>query len=122
MIRREKLRRRNARNARRSGRGIDNVRKNGKRNVKESVKRSMKRRNLTGNGKRKSTVGDIEMTTMTAEERTEEMTDGVIASAIAIAPLIATTAFLRNQAQTTMMRVGQRYHIGGLKVDLTNLI
>ena len=70
------------------------------------------------------------MTMMTAEKSTEEMTDpgrGVIASAIttvrlAIAPLIPTMAFFWNQAQMTMTRVGPRYHIGGPKVDLTNLI
>ena len=70
------------------------------------------------------------MTMMTAEKSTEEMTDpgrGVIASAIttvrlAIAPLIPTMAFFWNQAQTTMKDQGPRYHIGGPKVDLTNLI
>lgn len=129
MIRHEKLRRRNESNARQSERGIDIVRKNRKRNVKESMKRSMKR-NLTDNRKRKSIIEDIEMTMMTAEKSTEEMTDpgrGVIASAIttvrlAIAPLIPTMAFFWNQAQTMMTRVGPRYHIGGPKVDLTNLI
>ena len=79
---------------------------------------------------KKSILEDIEMTTMTAEERTEEMTDpvrGGIASAIttirlAIAPLISTMAFPQNQAQMTITRVEPRHHIGGLKVDLTNLI
>ena len=106
-------------------RGIDIVRKNRKRNVKESMKR-----NLTDNRKRKSIIEDIEMTMMTVEKSTEEMTDpgrGVIASAIttvglAITPLIPTMAFFWNQAQTTMTRVGPRYHIGSPKVDLTNLI
>ena len=122
MIRREKLRRRNESNARRE-------RKNRKRNVKESVKRSMKR-NLTDNRKRKSIIEDIEISMMTAEKSTEEMTDpvrGVIVSAIttvrlAITRLIPTMTFLQNQAQTTMTRVGPRYHIGGLNVALTNLI
>lgn len=79
---------------------------------------------------KKSILEDIEMTTMTAEERTEEMTDpvrGGIASVIttirlAIAPLIPTMAFPQNQAQMTMTMVEPRHHIGGLKVDLTNLI
>lgn len=61
---------------------------------------------------KKSILEDIEMTTLTAEERTEEMTDpvrGVIASAIttvqvAITPLIPTMAFLQNQAEMMMTR------------------